>query len=305
MGIEGSRSMSQLRVVHYLNQFFAGIGGEEKADTAPGSEGRPLGPGNALNQALTSSEEGRGGGDGVLRRHVFHGERGGGAGADCGAGEGVGGGGAGGGAGVWVGSVWTGVRPGVPQGRGCAGDPGCCGDAPWEPGGGAVQGTGVHGFNLGYGGGDGGGDRGDGETGGEAGSRGGAGACGRGRVHSDGSGEDAGTREDDGAAACRHGAEEGERGAFRDGVAPAFDGEDRTCAGDRVGGRGKDSAGDGGGSRASGEPGQDPERVGEALGALRYWRGVGLLPRRMAVGTRGIRYDEGQSGPGPGGCRWM
>ena len=50
--------MSQLRVVHYLNQFFAGIGGEEKADTAPGSEGRPLGPGNALNQALTSSEEG-------------------------------------------------------------------------------------------------------------------------------------------------------------------------------------------------------------------------------------------------------
>ena len=55
---QGSRSMSQLRVVHYLNQFFAGIGGEERADTAPGSEGRPMGPGNALNQALTSSEEG-------------------------------------------------------------------------------------------------------------------------------------------------------------------------------------------------------------------------------------------------------
>ena len=50
--------MSQLRVVHYLNQFFAGIGGEDKANTPPGSESRPLGPGNALNQSLTSSEEG-------------------------------------------------------------------------------------------------------------------------------------------------------------------------------------------------------------------------------------------------------
>lgn len=50
--------MSQLRVVHYLNQFFAGIGGEEMANTPPGSEAGPLGPGNALQQALKSSEDG-------------------------------------------------------------------------------------------------------------------------------------------------------------------------------------------------------------------------------------------------------
>ncbi|NLV22246.1 MAG: hypothetical protein GXY49_09705, partial [Syntrophomonadaceae bacterium] len=27
--------MAGIRVVHYINQFFAGIGGEEKADTKP------------------------------------------------------------------------------------------------------------------------------------------------------------------------------------------------------------------------------------------------------------------------------
>ncbi len=50
--------MTQLRVAHYLNQFFAGIGGEEKADTPPDSEPRPLGPANSLNQALSASGAG-------------------------------------------------------------------------------------------------------------------------------------------------------------------------------------------------------------------------------------------------------
>ena len=41
--------MSKLRVVHYINQFFAGIGGEEKADTpAELRVGEVLGPGMAL-----------------------------------------------------------------------------------------------------------------------------------------------------------------------------------------------------------------------------------------------------------------
>ena len=44
--------MAALRVVHYLNQFFAGIGSEDKADTAPARREGPVGPGRALQQAL-------------------------------------------------------------------------------------------------------------------------------------------------------------------------------------------------------------------------------------------------------------
>jgi glycine reductase len=44
--------MATLRVVHYLNQFFAGIGAESKADTPPGRREGPVGPGLALQQAL-------------------------------------------------------------------------------------------------------------------------------------------------------------------------------------------------------------------------------------------------------------
>jgi glycine reductase len=47
----------KIRVVHYLNQFFAQIGGEDKADTAPGCVGGPLGPGRALQQALGTDGE--------------------------------------------------------------------------------------------------------------------------------------------------------------------------------------------------------------------------------------------------------
>jgi len=41
-----------LRVVHYLNQFFAGIGSEDKADMPPGRRDGPIGPGRLLQQAL-------------------------------------------------------------------------------------------------------------------------------------------------------------------------------------------------------------------------------------------------------------
>ena len=43
---------TKIRVVHYLNQFFAQIGGEDKGDVAPGVNAAPIGPGRALQQAL-------------------------------------------------------------------------------------------------------------------------------------------------------------------------------------------------------------------------------------------------------------
>ena len=47
----------KIRVVHYLNQFFAQIGGEEKADICPGFKEGPTGPGRALQQALAGHGE--------------------------------------------------------------------------------------------------------------------------------------------------------------------------------------------------------------------------------------------------------
>src|SRR2546422_8881167 len=44
--------MTTLRVVHYLNQFFAGIGAEDKAETPPGHREGPIGPGRVLQQFL-------------------------------------------------------------------------------------------------------------------------------------------------------------------------------------------------------------------------------------------------------------
>lgn len=40
--------MSKLKVVHYINQFFAGVGGEEKADIKPYVEEKVMGPGMAF-----------------------------------------------------------------------------------------------------------------------------------------------------------------------------------------------------------------------------------------------------------------
>src|SRR4030043_2409020 len=41
-----------LRVVHYLNQFFGGIGGEDKASTKPQAKEGPLGPGKIAQEIL-------------------------------------------------------------------------------------------------------------------------------------------------------------------------------------------------------------------------------------------------------------
>ncbi|HEY7218178.1 MAG TPA: glycine/betaine/sarcosine/D-proline family reductase selenoprotein B [Candidatus Binatia bacterium] len=47
----------KIRVVHYLNQFFAQIGGEDKADASPQAKDGPIGPGRALQQALGEDGE--------------------------------------------------------------------------------------------------------------------------------------------------------------------------------------------------------------------------------------------------------
>jgi len=44
--------MDRIRVVHYINQFFGGIGGEDKAGTPPGMKEGPVGPGNLLQSLL-------------------------------------------------------------------------------------------------------------------------------------------------------------------------------------------------------------------------------------------------------------
>jgi len=46
-----------MRVVHYLNQFFAGLGGEDKAGTAPGVKPGAVGPGRKLQELLGSEHE--------------------------------------------------------------------------------------------------------------------------------------------------------------------------------------------------------------------------------------------------------
>ena len=45
------------RVAHVVNQFFAGIGGEEKADTAPGTLDTPAGPSRGLQRVLQGGVE--------------------------------------------------------------------------------------------------------------------------------------------------------------------------------------------------------------------------------------------------------
>ena len=46
-----------IRVVHYINQFFAGVGGEEKADYQPETREGAVGPGLALNAAFKGEAE--------------------------------------------------------------------------------------------------------------------------------------------------------------------------------------------------------------------------------------------------------
>ena len=47
----------KLRVVHYLNQFFGQVGGEDKAGLKPQVQAGPVGPGLALQQALGDTGE--------------------------------------------------------------------------------------------------------------------------------------------------------------------------------------------------------------------------------------------------------
>lgn len=49
--------MSKFKLVHYINQFYAGIGGEEKADTAPFKKDEAVGPGMAFSNALGDDYE--------------------------------------------------------------------------------------------------------------------------------------------------------------------------------------------------------------------------------------------------------
>ena len=49
--------MSKLKVVHYINQFFANIGGEEKADYKPELRNEIVGPGLAFSQAFGDEAE--------------------------------------------------------------------------------------------------------------------------------------------------------------------------------------------------------------------------------------------------------
>ena len=49
--------MAKIRVVHYINQFFAGIGGEEQAHIGPESREEVIGPGMALNGGFKGEAE--------------------------------------------------------------------------------------------------------------------------------------------------------------------------------------------------------------------------------------------------------
>ena len=49
--------MAKKRIVHYLNQFYAGIGGEDMADVPPSVEEKAMGPGVALQAAFGEDAE--------------------------------------------------------------------------------------------------------------------------------------------------------------------------------------------------------------------------------------------------------
>ena len=48
------RTAMKIRIVHYINQFYAGKGGEEKADHKPESFDKPIGPGLEIARQLTA-----------------------------------------------------------------------------------------------------------------------------------------------------------------------------------------------------------------------------------------------------------
>lgn len=52
-----AKTVKTVRVVHYINQFFGGIGGEDKADFQPVLRKEPVGPGMALKQMMDEGFE--------------------------------------------------------------------------------------------------------------------------------------------------------------------------------------------------------------------------------------------------------
>lgn len=55
--MKGGKYMAKLRVVHYINQFFAGIGGEEVADHKPEAREGVVGPGMAIQAGFKGEAE--------------------------------------------------------------------------------------------------------------------------------------------------------------------------------------------------------------------------------------------------------
>ena len=49
--------MAKKRIVHYLNQFYGGIGGEDMAHVGPSVEEKPVGPGAALQASFGQDAE--------------------------------------------------------------------------------------------------------------------------------------------------------------------------------------------------------------------------------------------------------
>lgn len=55
--MKGGTLLGSIRVVHYINQFFAGIGGEDKADHKPEVRDKVIGPGMAIKAAFKGEAE--------------------------------------------------------------------------------------------------------------------------------------------------------------------------------------------------------------------------------------------------------
>ena len=55
--MKGGTLVASVKVVHYINQFFAGIGGEDKADHKPEIREGVLGPGMAIKAGFKGEAE--------------------------------------------------------------------------------------------------------------------------------------------------------------------------------------------------------------------------------------------------------
>lgn len=53
----GNAMVPKVRIMHYINQFFAGVGGEEKAKVPVGFSEGLVGPGKRLQELLADSAE--------------------------------------------------------------------------------------------------------------------------------------------------------------------------------------------------------------------------------------------------------